>query len=285
MKRVDIVLGVSCNQNCKFCFNKALNEKLEKFKFPFFEVKKVLEKGAEEGISRVSISGGEPTISSDFHSTLELAHNLGYKDIRIVTNGMMFYYDSFAKKCLKKGITHICVSLHANSKELHDKMTEVPGSFLKVLRGLKNIKKYIPNAQLTAHVVLTKEIIEILKDHISFLIEKGFDAVNFLYLMPNSKLNWELIPDKTHVAEVLKEIIDLYKDKMYIHIGYLEPCTLKGYEQYFDVNDFDMEFMSNCNALFDGWKQTLIDNKIMDDKCLSCSYRKTCMGHWKQKNQ
>ncbi|MCK5025592.1 MAG: radical SAM protein [Nanoarchaeota archaeon] len=279
-KRIDLVLSMECNQRCTFCFNHAIKKRYDKEKFSLNNLKMTLEKGVKEGITSVSISGGEPTISKDFFQVLNLASRLGYKDIRVITNGMMFYYDAFAKKASKMGINQICVSLHGNSPEIHDKFTKVKGSFEKVIKGIKNIKKYFKNIQLTAHVVLTKETTSILEEHTRFLIDLGFDAVNFLYLMANSELNSKLAPNSTLVKEKLEKVIEQYKDDIYIHIGYLEPCLLPGYEKYFDTNDFDMEFISNCNELFEDWKQTLLDNKSMTEECHNCKFSNICMGHW-----
>jgi radical SAM protein with 4Fe4S-binding SPASM domain len=279
--RLDLVLGLECNQRCTFCFNNSIKHRYPQEAFSEQSILAKIEEGASAGITAASITGGEPTIFPTFFKVLDALKRHGFRDIRVITNGMMFHYASFVRRLAGYPVNQISISLHANTPELNDSLTMTEGSFIRTLEGIRNIKRHMQNTQLTAHVVLTRDVLPGLKDHTQTIIDLGFDAINYLYLMPNSEMNASLTPDPREAADILKGIIDSFRDMIYIHIGYMEPCRMPGYEEFFDVNDFNMEFMSNCEQLFYDWKATLIENKTIKDECKGCRFLKICLGYWK----
>jgi radical SAM protein with 4Fe4S-binding SPASM domain len=276
MERIDLILGLECNQNCRFCFNQDLKFRGYRIRDPH----ETISEGKALGLRKVSISGGEPTISKHFWEVLESCR--GLDEVRLITNGLMLSYPAFTQRLKRYPVRNICLSLPSTDPETLSRMTGVRKALPLVKRAIANIRKDLSGTQLTAHVVMSKDNISSLKRHAKELVRLGFNGVNFLHLMPNSSFNCDQIPALEEVRSVLKDIIEEHKESIYIHIGYLEPCQLPGYETYFDTNDFDMEFFSNCNELFNDWIQTLKKNKEQREECRRCRYLQTCLGFWKR---
>jgi len=74
LKRADVKVGFSCNNNCLFCFipKKTIDRNTR-------EIKNTLLQCKIDGVEKIVITGGEPTIRKDIIQILEYAKNLGFK--------------------------------------------------------------------------------------------------------------------------------------------------------------------------------------------------------------
>jgi len=99
------------------------------------EALNLCERIASLGVEGVSLMGGEPLIRRDWQ---EIASKLISKGIKvgIVTNGYLFD-EKIAKLCEKIGIYQVCLSIDGASPEIHDRIRNVQGSYLKAIKALK----------------------------------------------------------------------------------------------------------------------------------------------------
>lgn len=90
------------------------------------------------------ISGGEPTIASNFFDVLRTVYK--YKESRqiykivVLTNALTSADESFAKE-MAKYIDDAVVCLYSHNASTHDWFTQVPGSFEKKCLGIDNLLK------------------------------------------------------------------------------------------------------------------------------------------------
>jgi len=83
---LDLYLNYHCNLRCNHCF---VGEKLEKrVEFEISEVRKILEYSRSCGATSVSLLGGERTIYPFINEVIMYCSDLGYPEIKLVTNGM-----------------------------------------------------------------------------------------------------------------------------------------------------------------------------------------------------
>jgi glycosyltransferase involved in cell wall biosynthesis/lipopolysaccharide biosynthesis glycosyltransferase len=106
----------SCNNNCIFCSNSLKQEQNKKYFF----------------CNRDSQKG--------FIAQLKKEKGKG-KKTKVITNGRIFSIEKFAKVVLPY-IDEIEVLYHGNSKEEHDGITQVPGSYEQAKKGEANIRRY-----------------------------------------------------------------------------------------------------------------------------------------------
>lgn len=179
-KKQWIRLTSVCNNQCVFCLDK---EAQDGSYVPLEKINKELIQGIKENIRRVVLSGGEPTLHPQFLEIIKLAKNLRYQHIQIITNGRMFAYKIFLDSVVKTGVDEITFSMHGHNEELHDKQTQVKGSFNQALTGLMNALK-IANLIVNIDVVINKFNVKYLADILKFFINLGVSEFDLLQVIP-----------------------------------------------------------------------------------------------------
>lgn len=126
----------SCNNNCEWCY--AQNAEIRNSNMDFEEAKKMLDYLAKEGISKIVLIGGEPTMYEHFVDIIKYIRNKGIC-ASVATNGRKFGNIQFAKDTVEAGISGINISLKATSEEDYIKCTKKPG-LNEMLRGYQNLR-------------------------------------------------------------------------------------------------------------------------------------------------
>ena len=100
--------------------------------------------------------------------------------------------------------------------------------------------------------------------------------------MHNKDKNKKQSYDFNKLSSLLKNIIDKYSDKISIEISYIEPCYFKWYEKYVQWFEYWKDYLSNNVESLKSWEETMLSNKVLEEKCNSCKYLKECYGFWKK---
>jgi len=105
------------------------------------EIISAIEDTIDGSEQEIQLSGGEPTLRKDLIQILRKINELNPNaKIQINTNGRMLSYKGWAKDLSSLNIVDsIMTDLHAHNSELHDKITQVKGSFDQTIKGIKNI--------------------------------------------------------------------------------------------------------------------------------------------------
>lgn len=123
-----------CNLSCYFCYQKHTRcaGRLDTETWA-----DILGQLADAGTLYLTISGGEPFLRKDIFQILERARKRGFA-VSLISNGTLIY-GTTARKLRELGVMDVGVSFHAADPALHDRLTGVPGSFERALRGLRNL--------------------------------------------------------------------------------------------------------------------------------------------------
>ena len=135
----DYPVTFRCNQNCLNCI--AIPTEMSKLgEVPFeylVSVVNALPKGDYLGLT-----GGEPTLSPNLPRILQYVRDVR-PDLYVfaVSNGRMFYYDWYADliASVRPPSFRIGVAVYGDRPSIHDYITQSPGSFKQMWRGLRNI--------------------------------------------------------------------------------------------------------------------------------------------------
>lgn len=143
LKQVFLYVTDNCNLECQHCIYKP-NVKfgLGKNEIPFPEVYALIADFKEMGATKLSILGGEPTLygykeKKSYEQLLQLieaSHNLGYRYIRIVTNGTFQAELLFEERF--KLLNEISFSLDGYDEITNDAVRK-RGVFRKVVNNIK----------------------------------------------------------------------------------------------------------------------------------------------------
>lgn len=219
-----------CNNNCIFCLDGDIKNKVYK---SLSEIKKELRGGIVEGCTHLILSGGEATIHPNFIDTIKLGKEMGYRKIQVITNGRMFAYVKFLEKAIEAGLNEITFSIHGHTKELHDYLTGVNGSFEQTIKAVKNAKR--SNLIINADIVLNKKNVIYFPKIITFFLNLGINEVDILQIMPFGRAINQKESLFYDVKKNLNYIIEGFeiakKRKAVLWTNRFQPEYLESYEE------------------------------------------------------
>jgi MoaA/NifB/PqqE/SkfB family radical SAM enzyme len=288
-KRLHIHTSSFCNSGCLFCSDA---------RWANSKPPEALDKNAREDLKRmrdkvekVVFSVGEPTLNKNIIEYLKLSKKYGYKEIALITNGRKLKDRDFCESLLAAGLNEINVSLHGSRKEIHDKLTRVPGSFDETFLGLCNLsflkKKYSFNfyVNFLANKINYRDIQPFLKLILAF---EGIQGIILNAVLPKGqavKFFREIVPYYKDVGrEMVKALknlnIDKDKNNRNIHILGLPPCLLPGFEK--NIIDYEYAITRGYEPKNDKkiirlpWEE-----KIKGPLCRKCMLNNFCKGVWR----
>jgi radical SAM protein with 4Fe4S-binding SPASM domain len=144
-----VELTYKCNLDCFFCYNDRGQQGTPLSKEQYFSL---FEELRDMRVLYLILSGGEPLAHPDFFALGAKARELGFV-IRIKSNGHAL--NQRLARRVKEEIDPyaIDISLHGATAEVHDRQTQVPGSFDKLMDNLRVLKtlnlRYKLNGTLT----------------------------------------------------------------------------------------------------------------------------------------
>ena len=137
-----------CNFKCGYCLPNGFKiDKSDNRTFLSLEEIKRLAKGLSElGVSKIRLTGGEPTIRKDFYEIVKVIKNSsGINKTVITTNG--YKLDKFAEQLVESGLDGINISIDSLDKNKfhkitgHDRLNEILNGIEKLQKlNFKNIK-------------------------------------------------------------------------------------------------------------------------------------------------
>ncbi len=259
-----VYIGYQCNNNCIFCSE--TDEYLEHLKTKSLgEIKKEILK-VRTKYDFVSFMGREPTLRNDIFDILRFATNLNFRQVGIATNGRMLSYPKFAKDVLNTGIKQVGISLSGATAKIHDKQTQVPGSFKQTTGGIRNIARLKkPEVSLLINLPLNRLNYFELKEMIDLVVGLGVREINILFIAPLSRR-----------SRTKKIVIKMSKLGKYV-FDTIKPCLNNSNLKFLLVEFLPCSLSKESRKYF---FPCLEKNpcKIRIPLCKNCSYKDKCDG-------
>lgn len=206
----------------------------------------------------LSITGGEPTLfKNDFLRLIAACKlHLPNTGLHVLTNGRMFYYDSFARELGR--IAHpdlmLGVPLYSDLDYHHDHVVQAHGAFDQTMVGLHNLGRH--SVPVEIRVVVHRQTWERLPqlaefiyrnltfaDHVTFM---GLEMMGFA--IPNVSMLWI---DPYDYAQQLEEAVLALADRgMSVSIYNHQLCTLPASVWTFarrSISDWKNEYLLECD--------------------------------------
>src|SRR4030042_307008 len=121
-----------CNLKCNMCFQRLRSKHTELSIDAWINILNDI-----SFKPRVHLSGGEPLIYPEFNELIARARAIG-SFIAITTNGTLL--EEHAKQLVDNKVNSITISIDGDEKT-HDQIRGVPGTYQKLLAGLKTMKQ------------------------------------------------------------------------------------------------------------------------------------------------
>jgi len=277
-RRSFIVITRKCINDCLFCTERP------RANWPdptTKELKEILAKDCKS-FSYIVFTGGEPTLHKDICELIEYAKRLGYR-VTLFTNGRLFSNPELTKKIAKTGLDAVLIPLHGYPAEIHDRITQRPGSFKQTISGLKNLALY--NIEIQVKIIPNKINYKILPNLASFIAPLpyvDFVAMDMLAVGGNALKNKEIISTKLSImAPYMEEALDiLIAAGKPIQVTSLPLCLVKPeYWKYISDSRTKEEIQVGLNKDKRGSSVTYT-GQALAPACQNCFLKEKCPGTW-----
>lgn len=284
---IDIKVGFECNNKCLFCIQGNKRETTPNLSDA--EVKERLAQGKKENRQRVVFTGGEPTFRpKELIRWVAHAKRIGYEIIQIQTNGRIFSYLDYCKEMIKAGANEFGPALHGSTADLHDRLTQAPGSFKQTTQGIKNLK--FLNQRVIINSVVNRLNYRDLPALARLLVDLRVDQFQFAFMHINNLIVEDpeaikkYVPIVSEVMPYVKKGLDIgIKSGVSCMTEAVPYCLMSGYEDYIaeriipkaHVFDADIDIES-----YEKYRKT--EGKAKGPDCSRCRYDKICEGPWRE---
>jgi len=139
------------------------------------DIKKLLDSLRKLNTKEVVMSGGEALMHPNFFRLCEIIKSRKIK-ITLLSTGLLL--KKYASEILAK-TDEVIVSLDG-SREVHDKIRNIPNAYDKLKQGVQELKRLNPKFKVTARSVIQKENFEDVPNIVESAREIGLDQISFL---------------------------------------------------------------------------------------------------------
>jgi MoaA/NifB/PqqE/SkfB family radical SAM enzyme len=231
--RLSVELANICNLHCSYCFRSEDN--LYSHHAEFFPVELlrriVSEARIAANITRVSFTGGEPTLHPQFAAILDTIADAELQ-ASFVTNGWHFERVWPALSNHRRAVSHVAFSVDGIDRETHDRWRG-NGSFDRLIRAFSRC--YMSQLPFAIKIVVRRDLVDQLEQIAIFAARMGAAALNFVHVMPTSsgfENDLALNRDEQRAAEEEIAILArIFKMNIGIDVGYYNideqraPCS------------------------------------------------------------
>lgn len=199
----------ACNSKCIFCLD---SDTPRNVYLPEDDVKAEILRGRTEFDAwKVILSGGEGSLHPKFTEFVRHAREIGYGRVQTVTNGWRFAEREFFDACVVAGLGEITFSLHGHTAELHDRLTQTPGAFRRIVKAILRAVR-TPGLIVSVDVCINKQNVAVLDKIVELSLSLGVSEFDLLHVIPQASAydnRHELFYDPRDHIDVLHRVFNL----------------------------------------------------------------------------
>lgn len=149
---VELTMHFQCNLRCQHCMIEGTMDWLQPESADRFgEI--LARNAAERRWKGLILTGSEITLRDDLPEIARKARAHGFEHVRIQTHGVRLANENYCRELVDAGVDEYFVSVTGADEPTHDAITQVPGAFAKMMRGLENLDAYDQVTTLTNTVI------------------------------------------------------------------------------------------------------------------------------------
>lgn len=202
--RIYYEITSTCNLKCTHC-----SELLEEQPVKQIDANKLIEfqkKIAKIGVNNCVVTGGEPSIHSEFYYIIEELAKIG--QVSITSNGILIDKEKISKLMHKYPNIYLQLSMDGVSKEVYESIRG-KNTFNKLISLIKHLKSMGLQKQVGISMTIMQKNMHEVKQMIKFAEENELAVVHFPALLPvgASRRKWsEIAPDVDTQIKIEDEI-------------------------------------------------------------------------------
>ena len=264
---------VHCNQDCTFC---SANESSTNVWQDPATMKRAIARAARRNVTRMSFSGGEPTLVPELPTYVAIAKRCGIEEIELVSNAVLLSRPGRVAALADAGLTHAFVSLHAHDESLSASMTRKRGDFSRTLEGIRQL---VDAGIITAinHVVNARNYR--FADKFVELVHREFGGrvmISFAFVTPQYQAleNIQVVPRLSQAMPYLLRAawraLELGQPFVVGSRQGVPPCFLGPFQGWSDLFKLSNEAASEDSP-----------QKQNGPQCEACAFAPQCTGLWR----
>jgi MoaA/NifB/PqqE/SkfB family radical SAM enzyme len=176
-----IVINPGCKLACVFCGGrkKMTDSELREEEINAY---KNLRDFKREGVEKIAISGSDPIEYEKITELIQYIREQGFRSVHLSTHGTRLADSSFFNKFIKSGINELRMPIYGSNAKIHDSLTQTPGSFNKIVSGVKRLLKKAPEIKIQISCLIMEQNKKDLLNVVDFVNSLGIK--NFYFSVP-----------------------------------------------------------------------------------------------------
>lgn len=275
MALLDVILGYDCNLACDYCtITPAMRERA----LDTAAVLVAMRRGRQLGYDEISFTGGEPTIRNDLIGLVRAAAKLGFTDIKVQSNGLLFAHAPNVDRLIEAGANRFHISIHTHLASAYDSLVRREGSHRLMVAALELLAAR--PVTLVADVILKRDTYGRLLDALPWLQQRGVNAADlwFVSLTDGNRDNVESMPRMTEVVPVIHEAVAWANDhSMTLRSLHIPRCLLGAAAHIAYDPGADRVMVVTPEASFE-LRESKISPQVHVPACAGCQWESICPG-------
>jgi molybdenum cofactor biosynthesis enzyme MoaA len=272
---LDLILDYDCNLACDYC---TISPEMRTRSLASADAIAAMQRARADGITRVSFTGGEPTIRPDLLALVRRAKQLGFTEIKLQTNGLLLGAGNNLARLLEAGVGQIHISIHTHEPEAYESLVGRRGTHGALVAGLSAV--VAAGVPAVADVILQRSTHARLPAAVRWLHGLGFVAADlwFVSLTDHNRDNVASMPRMTEVMPSIDAAIAIAEPLgMRIRSLHIPRCILGALHGHAWDPAADGVRVVSPDATFD-----LRDSRLTPDTrvaaCTGCAFEGRCPG-------
>jgi MoaA/NifB/PqqE/SkfB family radical SAM enzyme len=286
-RQLEIQLGHMCNNRCVFCVSGQRTELREAMPVSGDPVLERLRAARGEGIRKITLLGGEPTIQPDFLRIVRGAVDLGFEEIVIFTNGVKTARGTFVDEILETGGNFTFrLSFQGGTSRAHNRTTKKLGSFDRLVDSMKNLRAR--GQRITVNMCVVRSNYESVAELPTLLLPFGVSQVHLDMIRPlDAGVRTEdemraMLPRYSEMVPALEAMVAGFPRDFDVNIGNLPYCIAPALAPviHHDGETTMTIAVDQRDSLSDAWNKYEVKrrDKVKPSSCRECVFDAQCSG-------
>lgn len=272
---LDVILLYDCNLACDYC---TITPAMRTRALSTAAVVRELRAGRAAGYDRLSITGGEPTVRGDLLGLVRAARQLGYRGVKVQTNGLVLGSGDNAAKLVAAGCDDVHVSIHTHAAAAYDALTRAPGGHAQMTAGLDAI--VATRVAVTVDLIIKADTVAHLADAVAWAADRGVAGVDlwFVSLTDGNAGNVASMPRMTDAMPDVAAALALGRARgLRMRSLHIPRCLLGGERAHAYDPGADRVRVVSPDAVFE-LAQSKLTGQVHVPACDGCPDRGVCPG-------
>jgi len=286
-KQIEIQLGHMCNNRCVFCVSGQRTAMREAFPVPAEPILAQIRAARAQGMTKLTLLGGEPTLQPDFKTIVQESVALGFDEIVIFSNGVKTARASYIDEVLALGGNFTWrLSFQGGNALAHERTTKKLGSFRRLVDTLGHLRER--GQRITVNMCVVQSNFASVADFPTLLLPYGVSQIHLDMVRPlDAGVRTEeemraMLPRYADLVPALETMVAGFPAGFDANIGNLPYCVAPGLAPWIhhDGEQTLTVAIDEQDTVSEPWNKYEVKrrDKIKKPSCATCLFDSKCNG-------